>query len=672
MTTQKIISACPRDCQDCCSLEVEVKKGKITSVGGDPDHPVTRGFVCPRGQAYPELIYHPDRILKPRLKSGEGWEEISWEKALDVIEEKIRKYSAGEGPAAIFHYHYSGSESLTKKITMRFFDRLGATGVKGDLCLAAGVAAQQYDFGGLEQNDLQDLLNSRGCVLWGRNCRVTQSHALPFIQKGKRQGMKLAIINPLPTGWEEQADLLIQPYPGTDAALALGVSSYLLEKDLIDRDFLEAHTLGFSDFKERALDFSLEKTSRITGVAKTDIIKLAHFMVDYKPVTTLLGYGLTRYRGGGNTIRAIDALTAITNNIGREGAGVSYCSDRFWFLGAHLQGGPSRSRRFLDMAYLGQEILEADNPPLKMGFIHAANPLLNAPDTKTIKKALEGLEFLVVSEMFMTDTARQADLLLPCTSFAEEEGVRVSSWSPWVYYCPQIIEPRGQARADEDVIIELARRLKVQDFPWNSREELLQWAAEPLAQLGISLEKLREKGHQLPPEHNPVAWARRKFRTPSGRIELYSSQAQAKGLDPVASYLPPQSAAGELPLHLITPHSYYRIHSQFQVAPSIQKLNPIPELKLHPDLAHTKNVEESQPVRIFNERGAITARARINKNIHPQVIQIESGWSLQSGAGVNQLIPPLTTDMGQCGALYDARVDIEPLCQVGDETSFKS
>jgi len=327
MSTQKFVSACPRDCQDCCSLEVEVKNGKITAVGGDPDHPVTGGLICPRGRAYPELIYHPDRILKPRLKRGEDWEEISWEKALDLLEEKIRAYTNQYGPAAIFHYHYSGSESLTKKITMRLFDRIGATGVQGDLCMAAGVAAQQFDFGGLEQNDLQDLLNSRGCILWGRNIRVTQSHALPFIQKAKKQGVRLAIVNPLPTGWEEQADLLIRPHPGTDAALALGVSNYLLEKDLIDRDFVEAHTQGFSEFKERARDFSLEKTARITGVAKTDIIKLAHFMVDYKPVTTLLGYGLTRYRGGGNTIRAIDALAVITNNIGREGAGVSYCSE---------------------------------------------------------------------------------------------------------------------------------------------------------------------------------------------------------------------------------------------------------------------------------------------------------------------------------------------------------
>ncbi len=659
MATEKVITACPRDCQDCCSLEVEVQEGKIIRVDGDKNHPVTRGFACPRGRSYPELVYSSERILKPLLKKEGNWEEISWKEALDLIEKKIRGYLETYGPESIFNYHYSGSESITKKVTMRLFDRLGATGVTGDLCMQAGVSAQKYDFGGLEQSDLTDLPNARGCVVWGRNVRVTHPHALPFIREGRDKGMSLATINPLSTGIEDISDLIIRPKPGTDAALALGTANYLIQKELIDRDFIFEHIHGFEAFREAAEEYDLEKTSAITGVEEENIVKLAWFYKNHKPVTTLLGYGLTRYRGGGNIIRAIDALAAITGNIGEAGAGVSYCSDRFWFLGKHLQGQTNPYRRNLDMANLAEEIQNSKNPPLKMGFINAANPVVNVPDTDEMQKALQGLDFLVVVDLFLTDTAKEADLFLPCTSFFEEEGVRVSSWSPWVFYCPKIIEPLGEARPDEEIMIELAKRLRIKDFPWLNRKELLEWAAEPLEEIGLNLEELREKGHILPSNHNPIAWEGRHFKTPSRRIELFSKKAKEEGNSPVANYLPPLGDNYELPFQLISAHSQYRIHSQFQVTPYIKKLNPEPRVIINPDIAEKRGLEEEDLAIIFNDRGEITARVEIDNRIRPGVIQVESGWDISSGACVNSLLPPHKTEMGDCGALYDVRADIK-------------
>ncbi len=658
MPTEKIITACPRDCQDCCSLEVEVQDGKIIRVDGDKNHPITKGFACPRGRSYPELIYHSERILTPLLKDNDGWKEISWDDAMDLVEEKIRGYIQEYGPESIFHYHYSGSESLTKKVTMRLFDRLGTTGVSGDLCMQAGVAAQQYDFGGLEQSDLKDLTNAKGCVVWGRNIRVTHPHSLPFIREGKEKGMQMATVNPLSTGVEDMADLIIRPRPGTDAALALGIANYLIQKGLIDDDFIFEHVYGFTAFREVAEKYSLEKTSEITGVEKDKIVALAWYYKKNKPVTTLLGYGLTRYRGGGNIIRAIDALAAITGNIGEEGAGVSYCSDRFWFLAKHLQGETNPYRRYLDMAHLAPAIIEAENPPLKMGFINAANPVVNAPDSLEMQKALRGLDFLVVCDLFLTDTAREADLVLPCTSFFEEEGVRVSSWSPWVYFCPQIIEPLGEARSDEEIVLELAQRLGIKDFPWLDRDELLEWAAEPLSEMGITLKDLRGKGHLLPRDHNPVAWEGCNFRTPSRRVELFSHRAKEDGNYPVATYLPPLADNYEFPFQLISAHSQYRIHSQFQVTPYIKKLNPEPRVIINPSIAQEKGLEEEDLAIIFNDRGEITARVEVDNRIRPGVLQVESGWDIDSGGCVNCLLPPQKTEMGDCGALYDVRADI--------------
>ncbi len=659
MAKETLITACPRDCQDCCSLEVEVQDGKIIRVDGDKNHPITQGFACPRGRAYPELIYHSDRILKPLRKKEGEWEEISWQEAMDLIEEKLRKYMNAYGPESIFQYHYSGSESITKKITIRLFDRLGTTGVSGDLCMQAGVSAQQYDFGGLEQSDLEDLVNAGGCVVWGRNVKVTHPHALPFIREGRGKGMKLATINPLSTGIEDNSDLIIRPKPGTDAALALGAANYLIQKNLIDQDFIFEHVYGFPAFRDAVEEFTLEKTSEITGVDQDKIVELALFFKNNSPVTTLLGYGLTRYRGGGNIIRAIDALSAITGNIGKPGAGVSYCSDRFWFLSKHLQGETNPYRRYLDMADLARGILEADNPPIKMGFINAANPVVNVPDTEEMKKALQSLDFLVVVDLFLTDTAKEADLVLPCTSFFEEEGVRVSSWSPWVYYCPKIIDSPGEVKSDEEIMIELAQRLGVKDFPWLNRNELIEWATEPLEKLGVTLDQLREKGHTLPPEHKSVAWEGLKFKTPSRRIELFSHKAKEEGNSPIATYLAPLAENYDFPYQLISAHSQYRIHSQFQVTPYIAKLNPEPRVIINPEIALAKGLEEEDLATIFNDRGQMTARVKIDNRIRPGVIQVESGWNVGSGGCVNSLLQTQKTEMGDCGALYDVKADIQ-------------
>ncbi|ADL08925.1 molybdopterin-containing oxidoreductase family protein [Thermosediminibacter oceani] len=654
-------TACPRDCIDCCSLLAYVdENGRLTGVKGDPDHPVTRGYLCPKGNSYVELVYHPERLRYPLMKKNGEFKRVTWDEALNFIAARLTEVVDTYGPLAVLHYHYSGSEVTTKHLDTRFFNALGGiTRVSGDLCLSAGLVAQIYDFGGLLQNSIEDLPNARGCVLWGRNVKSTNVHSMPFILECRERGGKIAVVNPLTTGMEGMAELVISPKPGTDAALALGACRYLVEWGKIDREFIEKYTYGFEEFRRTLENYPLGRVSEITGVDVDDIVRLALFYAENTPVTTLLGFGLQRYRGGGNAVRAVDALAAVTGNIGKPGAGVSYCIDTYWYVGSFVKGAaPVGTGRLMDLSSMARGILKAQDPPVKIAFITNANPVVNVPDTAMTRKALNNIETVVVIDMFMTDTAKEADVVLPCTTFFEEENVKVSSWSPWIFYCPKVIEPVGEARPDEEIFIELARRIGLEDFPWKSREEFLEYATGAFGKFGVDLSVLREKGHIKNSFVPDVAWQDKKFRTPSGKFEFYSEKALAEGQPPTATYVAPACEDDGYPYHFITPHSRYRIHSQFQVAEYIRKLNPFPKVYISAEEGIRLGLKEGQEVEIYNDMGSIRARVYFERGMRKDTVSLESGWNVESGACPNFLIPSRTTEMGACAALYDVKVGI--------------
>lgn len=645
-------TACPRDCQDCCSIVASVdEQGRLIKVQGDPDHPVSQGFLCKKGQTYRELVYHEERILYPLKKEGGSFTEISWEEAMNFMVQRIEETISTYGPQSILHFHYSGSEAITKKITKRFFGLLGSSGVKGDLCLSGGIIASQYDFGGLEQSEPQDLYHAKGSVVWGRNIPTTNVHLLPFIREAQSRGMELLVINPLSTGLEARATSIIRPRPGTDAALALGACHELIKTHQIDYSFIERHTLGFKEFAKSIEEYSPARAAQLTGVREEEIKELASFYVERAPVTTLLGFGLQRYRGGGNSIRAINALGALTGNIGKKGASLSYCSDTCWNLREHIEG-EDLYHRYLELPYLGEEILRAD-PPIELAFIHAANPVVNVPHTKKMREALKKIETVVVSDLFMTDTAREAHLILPCTTFFEEENIRVSSWSPWIFYSPKVIEPLGEARPDEDVLIELARRLMMKGFFWKDREELLSWASQPL---GVPLHRLRQ-GHFKNPKAPSIAWRDKIFKTPSKRFEFFSKKALEDGQSPTATFIPPTE--DEYPLQLISPHAISRIHSQFQMTERMKRINPKPLAYLHPETGEKYDLVKGDKIEISNEQGELVVEVAFTDRMRHDVISLESGWDLESGGCANILVRPGTTEMGDCAAIYDTSVGIK-------------
>ncbi|MDI3481089.1 MAG: hypothetical protein PWQ97_744 [Tepidanaerobacteraceae bacterium] len=661
-------TACPRDCLDSCAILAYVESEKIVGVKGDPQHPPTGGFLCPKGNSYLEYVYHPERIKYPMIKKNGRFQRVSWDEALDFVVRKIRTAQDQYGPLSIFHNYDSGSEAVLKNLDRRFFNALGGcTGVSGSLCWGGGIAAQSYDFGGLMQNDVEDLENAGGIVLWGRNVTDTNSHAVPFIKKALLRGGKLAVINPIKTGFDNEADIVARPRPGTDAALALGAARYIIKRGLFDEEFIKKYTLGFEEFCRAAEDFTEKKARDITGVDEGIIEKLALFYVQNSPVTTLLGYGLQRYRGGGNTIRAIDALSAITGNIGKSGAGVSYGHQMHWPVGSHIAGMElAREQRYFDRTNLSREILGAKNPPIKVAFITRSNPMNMNPDTAAMKKALNSIETVVAVDLFMTDTVREADIVLPCTSFFEEENIRVNSWSSWIFYCPKIIEPIGESRPDQEIFMDLAHRMGLSGFEGLNTEKLLEWAFKPLEACGINLEQLKKVGYMRNPKIPRVAWEDKKFSTPSGKFEFYSQKAASEGQSPVARYIPPAAEdlakePGAYRYFFITPHSRFRIHSQFQNISKLKAFHRKPTVLMHPEEAVSLGLKQGDTVEIYNDRGQIYASLLLEPDMRRDVVAMESGWNIESGACANFLTPCTTTEMGESAAFYDCRVAVRKI-----------
>lgn len=654
-------TACPRDCLGACALKATVdESGRLIKVQGDEDHPWTRGFTCIKAKSYPEIVYSEKRLKKPLIKMGEVFKEASWDYALDEICNRMKRVIGEYGNLAVLHESSGGSEALTKNIDRGFFNALGGVTVtEGSLCWGAGIAAQKYDFGGLSENDLTEIENAKTLVLWGRNILSTQPNAFYFIKKAIEKGAKLILVNPFYTGLEKIASLIIRPKPGTDSALALGACAYLVEKNLFDGEYVNKFCYGFEKFKEILKDYTLSAVEEICGLPKEQIVELANYYSGNKPVTTLLGYGLQRYRGGGNTIRAIDALSALTGNIGKRGAGVSYGSDIFWNLFSHILFEEEvKFKRHFNKTSLARDILNSQDPPIKFALINRANVMANTPNVKLMKEALDSIDTVVVIDLFMTDTAKQADIILPCTTFFEEENVKVNSWSPYIYYCPKVIDPIFDGRSDEEIFLELAKRLNLRPFDGLTKENLLEWAVKPLQSIGLSFAELKERGFVRHPFAPYVAWQEGKFRTPSGKFEFYSERAERDGQSPLPLYLKPYAKEKDYPYYLISMHSKFRIHTQFQQAETIEKINPFPKVFIHPEEAAEKGIFEGEMVEVFNEKGKIKVRAVFEENMRRDILMVESGWELESEGNVNIIIEENITEMGNSAALYDEKADI--------------
>lgn len=569
-----INSACPLDCPDRCSLQVEIDNTnrQITKVSGSSSHPITRGFACSKAQLQLARLNSPDRVTRPLVKQNGAWQPITWDQAYQLIVQKLNQIIKDYGPKAILHLSGAGSEGLLQNFDKRFFNVLGGVSKSsGCMCWGSGYQAQAYDFGGVRCHSWADVGNAQTIILWGRDPMITNQHLVPFIKDAKSKGAKVIVINPLRVASAKLADVHIAPKPGTDGALAMAMAHVLMEHRALDFDFIHQHIHGFAEYAQRVKECTPAWAEGITGVSAQEIEQVALMYANSMPSAIFLGYGLQRYANGGQAIRAIDALAAITGNIGLPGGGVHYAHQYWKKLITSLAGKEfAQDNRYFPYAKMGSAILQANDPPVKALFVSKVNPVTQLPNTNLMKTAFRAIDFKVVLDFFMNDTAQEADLFLPVATSFEQSDITLNSWNEYAVYAQEVLPPKGQAKTELEIFATLAEQMGLgETFGRKSREEWLEHAIAPLAQFGINLDTFKE-GVVRCPNFPEVAWSDYQFTTPSGKYELVSEQARAEMGDALPGFgslgpLGDQQLAAEYPLYLLTPHTKYSLNSSLRI-----------------------------------------------------------------------------------------------------------
>jgi anaerobic selenocysteine-containing dehydrogenase len=679
---------CPHDCPDACALLVEIEDDKVVRVHGDPSHPVTRGFLCNKVNRYPERLNSTERLLHPQIRvgaKGEGaFRRASWDEALDLIAARLTEIRDTYGGEAILPYHYAGTMGVIQNGTLdrRFFHALGASRLEETICSTAGNAGYASCYGASLAPPPESLPLARLVVAWGANVLATSIHDWPFIEEARAAGARFVVIDPLKTPTAERADWHIRPRPGTDAALALAVAHELFANGWHDEPWLEAHALGWREYRERAATCPPERAAAITGVSADDLRKLAAWFgaPESRPAFVRLNYGLNRHANGATQIRAVALLPAITGDWARAGGGArlstsgAFAFNRAGMARADLEPGKVRS---INMSELGKALTEAD-PPVRAIYVYSSNPATSNPDQARVRKGLAREDlFTVVHEQFMTDTAKLADVVLPSTMQMEQHDLHYAYGHHHLQLNRPALEPPGECRSLLDTFRALAKRMDLPEACWaESFEDLVSTAIDNPANprlRGVTLERLEKEGSvALTPQDPRYPWfvpfLDGVFATPSKKVEFTSNAMKAWGVDPVLGALTSEDAdprvaeeRAKWPLHFLTPASRYFLNSSMVENERGRKLQKGPFLYLHADDAAARGIASGDRVRVWNDRGAWTAIAEVGDLTGPGVVATYRGWwsrFTMDGSNANQTTSQRLTDAGAGATFYSNFVEV--------------
>lgn len=680
-----VYNACPRNCHDTCTILSEVVDGRIVRMKGDPDNPITAGGLCVKMNHYINWVYHPDRILHPMKRvgaKGEGkFERISWDEAYDTITEKFNGIIDEFGSEAIMPYSYSGNLGIINNygIPFRFFHKIGASHLERAICSDAGSKANPYTYGHNGGVDPESYARTQMYVSWGINEAATNVHAIKFIQQAKENGAKVVVVNPVRTALANQADLFLQLKPGTDGALALGVMNILIKEDLYDKDFVEAHTFGFDELVKEAEKYPVEEVAAITGLSTEMILEFARMYGTTKPSIVRVGYGMQRNSNGGNAVRAISLLPPLVGMVGVDGGGYVYINSYFWgydwdaLRRFDLYG--DRELRHLNMNELGKVLtggIESTKElPVKGMFVYNSNPMAITPNVNLVRKGLEREDlFVVVADLFQTDTVDYADIVLPAASFFEYEDIQQDYLGYYVRHNTPAITPLGESKSNIDMFHGLARHMGFEDDCFKeTAEDACRIAIDPNNKYmkGITYDKLKEKHWMRINETTP--FADKVFPTPSGKIEFYSQKLKDAGHHPVAEYIPYAESEkgspelfGKYPLTLLSPASKNLLNSQMHNIPQIQTLMGEPVLYVSPKDAESRGLAEGDLVDAFNDRGKTQFRVLItNATVDSAVVTFACPWPklIPWGTSVNELTPDRLGDMAGVSTFHTNLIEIK-------------
>jgi anaerobic selenocysteine-containing dehydrogenase len=640
LTDMRVKTSCTRDCPDACGIIATVEEGRITKISGDPDHPVTRGHLCYRTNRFLERQYDPERLKAPLFRDGSIFKQVGWDIALNRIAEAMLRIRKESGAAAIMSYRCGGSLGLMKHVTEYFFERFGPVTVKsGDICSGAGEGAQAIDFGEADCNDLFDLLSSRTIVLWGKNPFVSSAHLIPLLKEAKAAGARLVQIDPVHHRAAELCDIYLQPRPGGDIALAAAVMRLLFERGEVDpaaADYCD----NLEELKQSCFSRELEEYAKLADLAVAEIDRLAELYAD-GPSAILIGWGMQRRGRGAATVRMMDALAAISGNIGVPGGGAYFYFKRRGAFDLSFVGGAGAAPRTIPEPLLGRGILEAQDPAVRMVWIDSANPVAMLPDSETVARALGSRELTVVVDSFLTDTARCADIVLPATTMLEDEDLVGSYGHHWLGNVRPVVRHPEGVRTDYEIIQELSKLVAIgEDFACSASD----WKRRLLGE-SATLEEL-EEGAVRNPLAAKVLFSDRRFATATGRINLIAD------VDPR-----PPLPTEERPMLLTAVSSRKTQASQSTSAMQ----NELLVVTVNP--AAASGFEEGEEAYLESEIGKIRVRLAFDERQRTDVaLTVKGGW-LHRGRCANALLPAMLTDAGGGASYFDTPVRLLKLTE---------
>ncbi len=682
--------ACPHDCPDTCALEYHVADGKLIEVKGSAAHSVTAGVLCTKVAKYPLRTYHPARIRTPLLRVGAKgeakFEPISWDRALTTIAAKFRSIIAEYGAEAILPYSYAGNMGMLQYGSMdrRFFHAIGASQLDRTICASAGAAGLTASLGSRLGTDVEAFAYSELIILWGSNPITSNLHLWNRCQEAKRRGAKLIAIDPYRSLSAEKCHQWLPIKPGTDGALALAMMHVLIRDDLLDHEYIARHTLGFAPLRERVLDWTPERASAICGIATADIEALARTYGRTKKAAIRLNYGMQRHGGGGMATRTIACLPALTGAWREASGGLQLSTSGAYPMNLAYLERPDlmpvvagRLPRVVNMNRLGEALVTRNDPPVKALFVYNSNPGAVAPDGNMVLKGLARNDlFTVVHDVFVTDTARYADVVLPATTAPEHDDINRSYGHYDLVLNRRAIDPVGEGLPNTEVFRRLARTMALSDPCFDEDDESLirhafDWTHPSLA--GQSFDALERDGFlrlNYPKKDGFVTpFADGGFGTPSGKCEFYSETLAKRGLDPLPAYVPPHEGdaseiAREFPLALNTPPLRNAMNSTFGNIDELMAGYGPPTVQLHPRDAAARSLADGQRVRVWNRRGSMQLATRVSEHTRPGVATIMWGhWRDHPDVDgfVNDLTSQALADMGGGATFYDCRVEVAAL-----------
>ena len=670
-----IRGACPHDCPDTCGLVTTVENGVATRVQGNPDHPHTDGVLCAKVSKYTERTYHPERILTPLKRSGAKgsgqFTPVTWDEALSDIAQRLQAIAA-RAPEAILPYSYAGTMGLVQGESMdrRFFHHLGASLLDRTICASAGGEALVQTLGGKVGMKVEFFAESQLIIIWGSNSIGSNLHFWRYAQQAKRSGAKLVCIDPRKSETADKCHEHIQLRPGTDAALALALMHELIAHDWLDHDYIARHTLGWDQLRERALQWPPERAAEVCGVPAEQIRQLARDYGTTQPAAIRLNYGMQRVRGGGNAVRAVACLPALTGAWRHRAGGMLLSSSgQFPAQRAALQRPdlmPARTPRTLNMVQIGDDLMReaspAFGPRVEALVVYNSNPVAVAPDSGKVVQgfAREDL-FTVVLEHFQTDTADYADFILPATTQLEHWDVHLAYGHTDVLLNRPAIAPLGQARSNAQIFRDLAARMGFTEPCFADSDEALCRQAFGDAVDFALLETQGFATLALP----DAPFAEGGFATPSGKCEFFSARLAAQGLDGLPDHLPNhelQGSSAHYPLAMISPPARNFLNSTFVNVQSLRDIEGRPVLEIHPDDALARGIEDGAVVRVFNDRGSYRCHAAVSLRARPGVVNGLGIWWRKlglNGTNVNDVTSQALTDLGRAPTFYDCLVEVE-------------